>query len=209
MAINDILSGTLEMLGLKKSEARKLQDEIEGSEARIRELYDSMENHIGTLQTMENQLRSLREKYEASSNAVKDAYAQQIRLLLSKMEKSKEQRDLIAREIKAKEDVLHNQKIKLENLLHPTQQDDIDELAEDKRDILRDIKEEDSALDKLNDATYRPSAPMDQVSETEESKIDHSQLEKELESILGNSTDKTEENKTKSGKNSSRALEKE
>jgi hypothetical protein len=209
MAINDILSGTLEMLGLKKSEVRKLQDEIEGSEARIRELYDSMENHIGTLRTMENQLRSLREKYEASSNAVKDAYAQQIRLLLSKMEKSKEQRDLIAREIKAKEDVLHNQKIKLENLLHPTQQDDIDELAEDKRDILKDIKEEDSALDKLNDATYRPSAPMDQVSETEESKIDHSQLEKELESILGNSTDKTEENKTKSGKNSSRALEKE
>ena len=187
MAVNDFLSAALTRLGLKKSEERKLEGRIDDAERRIRELYDEMDRHIEAIETQTAQLKILRAQYEKAENAVKEALALKIGTILKKIEKSKEERVLISRQINQQNDIVRNLKIVLDDLRHPTRTDDIEELTDDKKDILVGRKEEDRAIDRLNEAVYvSDSADADAASETA-SVVDYAKLDKELDALLGSS----------------------
>ena len=186
MAINDILSDALIRIGLKKSEQRKLEEAIEASEERIRTLYDRMEEHIRGIQELEAKLKALRKEYENSSNSVKEARAMALSPLMKKLKDSQEERELIVRSINLENDLLRNYKIELEHLLHPSRQEEIMEAADNKSDIVADLRGEDKAVEKLNG--IRHTSP---VSETaaedgkQTEKPDYDALDKELDALLG------------------------
>ena len=188
MALNDFLSDLLIWLRLKKSEEQKLEEEIAKNERRIRELYDQMDRHIEEIETQTAQLKSMRAQYEKAGNAVKEALALKIDSILKKIERSKEERVLISSEINKRNDIVRNQKILLDDLRHPTQTDDIEELAGDKKDFLAGKKEEDSAVNRLNGTVYTPdSADAAAAPKAETAAVDYAKVDKELDVLLGNS----------------------
>ena len=187
MAINDFLSGLLVAVGLKKSERRKLEGDIERGEARVRELFDKMEEHISQIRVTEARLRELKEKFEKSANAVKNAYALQIRSLMNVLRNSQEARELIAREIDKENALLCERRIVLEKLLHPTDTEEIETLAEDKREVVSDIRDEDKAIERLNKEKYAPKTADDEAeAEAPGVEVDYAELEKQMAELLDN-----------------------
>ena len=185
MAINDSLSKMLVSVGLKKSDVRRTKEEIERREIRVKELFDKMAGHIEQLRITEARLRELRGQYEKSSNAVKNAYALQIRSVMKELNDSQESRELIAREIDKENTVLHNLRIILEKQENPVDPDAITDITEGKEEMLQEFEREDREMAELNRTTYAAETGDEQETRTG-SEIDYDALEKELGAMLDN-----------------------
>ena len=185
MAINDSLSKMLVSVGLKKSDIRRTKEEIERREMRVKELFDKMAGHIEQLRITEARLRELRGQYEKSSNAVKNAYALQIRSVMKELNDSQESRELIAREIDKENTVLHNLRIILEKQENPVDPDAITDITEGKEEMLQEFEREDREMAELNRTTYAAETGDEQETRTG-SEIDYDALEKELGAMLDN-----------------------
>ncbi len=186
MGINDVLSGLLIGVGLKKPEKRKLEDAIDNHEERIRGFNDKLASFIREIQEIEARIRRIKEKYDVAHGTVKATYEAQLRSLLKECQHTKELRDLIIRNLDKEKLLLRNRRFELENLLNPTNVDEIDRLLDEKKDTLADLKEEDRAANKLESTEFAPPEAETDIAKTLES-LDQKDaaLEKEINELLG------------------------
>ncbi len=186
MGINDVLSDLLIGVGLKKSEKRTLEDAIDNHEERIRTFNDKLAAHVREIQEIEARIRRIKEKYDAAHGAVKATYEAQLRSLLKECQHTKELRDLIIRNLDKEKLLLRNRRFELENLLNPTNVDEIDRLLDEKKDTLADLKEEDRISGKLESTEFAPPEAEEDIAKTLES-LDQKDaaLEREINELLG------------------------
>ena len=178
MSINDFLSALLIKLGLKKSEKRKTQDAIEECKKRIRDLNDEMNNLVDKIGDLESNLKEVRAKYDNAQNEViKKNYALQLRSLLNKLEKYKQDNILTAEKIAKAEALLRSLEQMLDNMEHPTGQDDIEDMTDILRDIAKEKEDERRALKKMEAANASLTGS--------EPELDNEDLEAQLNAALG------------------------
>ncbi len=186
MGINDVLSDLLIGVGLKKSEKRKIENAIDNHEERIRGFNDKLAAHVREIQEIETRIRRIKEKYDAAHGAVKATYEAQLRSLLKECQHTKELRDLIIRNLDKEKLLLRNRRFELENLLNPTNIDEIDLLVDEKRRRLADLKEEDRVADKLEGVEFAPPETEADVEKTlESSDQKDAAFEREINELLG------------------------
>ncbi len=193
MAINDTLSNLLIAVGLKKSEKAKIEGAIEQHEERIRTFNDKLSAHIREIEDIEQRIRRIKEKCDASHGAVKATYEAQLRSLMKEWHHTKEMRDLIIRNLDKEKLLLRNRKFELENLENPTKASEIEEMIDIKADIMSDLKDEDKVAAKLESKEYEASSEELDLNELEKS---DETLNRELNEILGVLDDKEKSSET-------------
>lgn len=188
MAINDILSSLLEKTGIKKSNVRKCEDAIAELEGRIRDLHDELEGKGEEIKLLESRLRTLKERYDASSPAAKKLLDAQIRSLISDYKRMEEMQGLILRNIEKHKALLAAKNMELETLRHPVDAGVVDDAIDTKQEIVDDLKDEDKSLDKLSETTYEKEEEATArlvVRDEAADKARDEALERDLEALLG------------------------
>lgn len=191
MAINDILSSLLEKTGIKKSNVRKCEDAIAELEGRIRDLHDELEGKGEEIKLLESRLRTLKERYDASSPAAKKLLDAQIRSLISDYKRMEEMQGLILRNIEKNKSLLAAKSMVLETLRHPVDAEGVEDAIDSKQEMIGDLKDEDKSLNKLAGTTYEieDGMPAGQiVRDAASGKTRDEALERDLEALLGKPT---------------------
>lgn len=184
MAVNDILSGLLVRMGLKKTEIQECEEAIAIHEERIKDINDQISGQMAKIEALECRLRQLKDAYDAAISASKPLHEAKLRSCMRDFRLEKELQALRMRNLDKEKLLLQNRLLELENLRHPTAVGDIENVCDRKEELLQDLGEEDGELKGLEDASYEPAnfAPDAQdVTETRKAQA----LERDLAALLG------------------------
>lgn len=187
MAINDVISSILTKLGLKQTEMQKCESAIDELEEKIRNLYDQLNDRIDECKRLEGRIGKLKVQYDAANAATRQLLEEQIRSLLRECKHIKERQGLLLRNIEREKALKHACELKLDNLRNPTDVDTVGEMAEDKREIVEDLKEEDKALAELARVKYEREAQPDDsiIDDPAANKAREEALNREIEALFG------------------------
>ena len=179
MAINDTLANLLIKAGLKKSEAQKLEDQIHQLEERIRDLQDDLNGKVEETDRLVAKIRRLKAKCDAAAPASRQLLEDQIRSLMRDFKYLKESQGLTLRNIEKHKLLLQNRRLALEHAKHPVDVQEIEDVTDDKQEMVDELKDEDKELARLDDMTYTKES----VQDAEKS----DSLDRELEALIGKS----------------------
>ncbi len=186
MAINDFLSNLLISVGLKTSERELLEKKISEHENNIRTFNDQFSEHIKEIEAKERILRNLKEKYNEAQGTVKKTYEAQLRSIMKELDAMKEYRDLVIRNLDKEKVLLRNRKLALENLLHPANPAEIEDVMIDKEDMIENLKAEDRSITELDGIQYKndEDSPIEFENEQE-----NDELNQQLNALLNDSAE--------------------
>ena len=187
MAINDVISAVLTKFGLKQTEAQKCEAAIGELEEKIRNLYDQLNERIDESKRLEARISKLKAQYDIANSATRQLLEDQIRSLLRECKHIKERQGLLLRNIEREKAMKHACELKLDNLRNPTDVDAVGEMAEDKREMVEDLKEEDKALAELAGIKYEREARQDEsiIDNPAANKAREEALNREIEALFG------------------------
>ena len=177
MAINDFLSWLVTKLGLKKTELKKIEQEIETQEMAAYALEAELANWNDEIKMMVARIQKLKAEMDAAKTTIEqDARKANLEIEINKLKRKKEEGDFKQRNLNAANVLLHNLKLKRDHIVNPPADNEtIDNSTADKEDLIKETKEMDQGISKLERTTYtRPQEdtttlfdPLKPVSRTE------------------------------------------
>lgn len=177
MAINDFLSWLVTKLGLKKTELKKIEQEIETQEMAAYALEAELANWNDEIKMMVARIQKLKAEMDAAKTTIEqEARKANLEIEINKLKRKKEEGDFKQRNLNAANVLLHNLKLKRDHIVNPPADNEtIDNSTADKEDLIKETKEMDQGISKLERTTYtRPQEdtttlfdPLKPVSRTE------------------------------------------
>ena len=177
MAINDFLSWLVTKLGLKKTELEKIEQEIETQEMAAYALEAELANWNDEIKMMVARIQKLKAEMDAAKTTIEqEARKANLEIEINKLKRKKEEGDFKQRNLNAANVLLHNLKLKRDHIVNPPADNEtIDNSTADKEDLIKETKEMDQGISKLERTTYtRPQEdtttlfdPLKPVSRTE------------------------------------------
>lgn len=162
MPINDIISGLLEKIGLKKGEVALARDAIARLEEELRCANDDLSAQDEELQGVERQLRAAKAQYDAATGVMKRSREAVVRSLMKKLELIQERQQITLAHRDSTQALLHQSRLDLDKLLHPVATEQLEEAGDRKRELLEELQERDLAQGELEKQTYQPGATNDE-----------------------------------------------
>ena len=177
MAINDFLSWLVTKLGLKKTELKKIEQEIETQEMAAYALEAELANWNDEIKMMVARIQKLKAEMDAAKTTIEqEARKANLEIEINKLKRKKEEGDFKQRNLNAANVLLHNLKLKRDHIVNPPADNEtIENSIADKEDLIEETKEMVQGISKLERTTYtRPQEdtttlfdPLKPVSRTE------------------------------------------
>ena len=148
MVVPDWLYNLLVKLGLTDSDKVKKRKKIAELEEKKRKLYQGLDHYIKKIQNLEVEIKVLRPQYESAHGPEKNILAAKIKPLLQELELMKEKEALVSQQIKDLTSVIHN--LELSDTFDPGLIDEIETVEIDKDILVRDVKDQRTASERLS-----------------------------------------------------------
>ena len=186
MALNDILAKLLIFLGLKESEEGKLKKKIEMLKCSIAKSEDEWRDLQPELKALEMKLKVCLKNFENASPMEKDMKRKELLRAKEEVDRfNKEKIYVLDQRITRDKEVLEATKFLLDDLLDRGKgitPDDIDELAEDKKDVIKGREIEKKNIRKLGNTRQ---GSLDDEDELADVGADDEALMKDINAMLG------------------------
>ena len=198
MDINDFICKLLIKLGLKKGEKERIRDGIARLEEELRDVNDDLSALEEELQASEQRLRSAKAQYDAAAGTMKAGREALVRSLMKECKNVQERQQVTLARRDAVQALLQQRRLELEQLLHPVETDTLADATDDKKELLRDLRERDKVRDELEKNTYQPSVSSeDATAATNAAKAAEAEaqarLEREYAELMGEEPPKASE----------------